>query len=136
MNMNDIFFHLLRLDINGKEKQPEITTTAMNIQSSLEDPRAIYNCQILLLLSLALSLCPETEKKFQNFNKKTSAGALTMSVKTLASCMQRKKKRKRMSANPGSTRSYTPRVDARTSMEHLLRRPSPGRRWTHRSRRA
>ncbi len=59
-----------------------------------------------------------------------------MSVKTLASCMQRKKKRKRMSATPVSTRSYTPRIDARTSMEHLLRRPSPGRRWTHRSRRA
>jgi len=56
MNMNDIFFHLLRLDIKGREKQPEITTTAMNIQSSLEDPRAIYNCQILLLFSLSLSL--------------------------------------------------------------------------------
>jgi len=41
----------------------------------LENPRAIYNCQIRLLLSLslslslsrALSLSPETEKKFQNF---------------------------------------------------------------------
>jgi len=52
-----------------------------------------------------------------------------MSVKTPASCMQRKKKRKRMSATPVSPRSYTPRIDARTSMEHLLRRPSPGRRW-------
>jgi hypothetical protein len=66
--MNDIFFHLLRLDINGKEKQPEITTTAVNIQSSLEDPRAIYNCQILLLsLSVSLSLFLSLQKLRRNF---------------------------------------------------------------------
>ncbi len=81
-----------------------------------------------LSLSLFLSL-QKLRRNFRIFIKKTSAGALTMSVKTLGSCMQRKKKRKRMSATPVSPRSYTPRIDARTSMEHLLRRPSPGRRW-------
>ncbi len=84
---------------------------------------------LFLFLSLFLSL-QKLRRNFRIKKKRTSAGALTMSVKTLASCMQRKKKKRgRMSATPVSTRSYTPRIDARTSMEHLLRRPSPGRRW-------